>query len=175
MKLYLVRHGQSEANAKRIINDAITRPVPLTETGTKQVQESAKRLKNKNIEIIYASPFLRTQQTAEIIAKEIGAPIIQDIRLQEYQMGMDGRTSEEWKQLRRDEPDWKPPRGESIIELVEREKSFLQMLKDSNHERVVIVGHESPLVALSIAIQGGDIQEFRKKEIHNAEIVELVY
>jgi broad specificity phosphatase PhoE len=66
MELYLVRHGQSEGNIGRTSPDP-----PLTELGIKQARWTALRFRGVRLNRIYASPFLRAIQTAEIIADEL--------------------------------------------------------------------------------------------------------
>jgi len=68
-RFYFVRHGQSEANEARIIADSTPK---LTELGREQARLTALTLKDKNITKILASPYIRAQQTAEIIAGELG-------------------------------------------------------------------------------------------------------
>jgi broad specificity phosphatase PhoE len=68
--IYFVRHGETENNAKGI------RQGPegsLTEKGREQALTTAKRFpKHKgHPQIIIASPYQRTKETAEIIAKEL--------------------------------------------------------------------------------------------------------
>jgi uncharacterized phosphatase len=72
MNIYFVRHGQSVGNLKGRLQGP---KVPLSATGKMQAKAIAKRLKGIDIDIIYASPFLRAKQTAEIIAKELKLPI----------------------------------------------------------------------------------------------------
>lgn len=72
--IYFVRHGETELNAKNI------RQGPegsLTEKGRAQALATAKRFpKYKGSpKIIISSPFQRTKETAEIIAKELKIPI----------------------------------------------------------------------------------------------------
>jgi phosphohistidine phosphatase len=72
VKLYLIRHGAAEAGAP---NDATRR---LSSRGESQAVGAAKWLA-KNIKgpvSIWASPYLRTQQTAEPIAKALGIGIV---------------------------------------------------------------------------------------------------
>jgi uncharacterized phosphatase len=69
MKFYFVRHGQSEANAARLIADDTPK---LTELGRQQAVETAKKLADKNISKILCSPLVRAKETAEIIATELG-------------------------------------------------------------------------------------------------------
>lgn len=72
MKIYLVRHGETVGNAK---NFHQTPETPLTQTGINQAKAVAKRLKDRNIDFIYSSTHLRTQQTSQIISEEIGVPV----------------------------------------------------------------------------------------------------
>lgn len=68
--IYFVRHGETENNAENIRQGAEGR---LTEKGRAQALETAKRFpKHKgHPQVIIASPFERTKETAEIIAKEL--------------------------------------------------------------------------------------------------------
>ena len=68
-KFYFVRHGQSEANAASLIADSTPK---LTELGREQARETALLLRDMNITKILSSPLIRAQQTAEIIASELG-------------------------------------------------------------------------------------------------------
>ena len=72
MKLYLIRHGESEANKKRVHN---TPAVKLTKEGLDQARAIAKRLKNFDIDFIYSSPLIRARQTAEAISKSLNLPV----------------------------------------------------------------------------------------------------
>ena len=72
MKLYLIRHGAAEAGA------ADDQSRKLTAQGESQALGAANWLA-KNIDgpvTIWASPYLRTQQTAAPIAKALGADIV---------------------------------------------------------------------------------------------------
>jgi len=69
IKFYFVRHGQSEANAARLIADSTPK---LTKLGREQAIETANSLKDIKITKILTSPLIRARQTAEIIASELG-------------------------------------------------------------------------------------------------------
>jgi phosphohistidine phosphatase len=72
VKLYLIRHGAAEAGAP---DDASRN---LTVRGESQAQGAAKWLA-KNIKgpvSLWASPYVRTQQTAAPIAKALGVEIV---------------------------------------------------------------------------------------------------
>ena len=64
----LVRHGEGEHNVSGIYSGEITNKHHLTQEGKEQVQETAQNI--SPFERLLASPFLRTQETAEIIKQE---------------------------------------------------------------------------------------------------------
>src|ERR1700722_10343612 len=64
--MYLVRHGQSEANVQELFG----LDTPLTLMGKKQARTLSNLLKNVHFEAIFSSDLIRAKQTAEIIALE---------------------------------------------------------------------------------------------------------
>lgn len=64
----MVRHGESILNAEHIRQGA---DGSLSEKGMQQAEETGKRLANTKFDVILVSPFTRTRETAEIIAKHI--------------------------------------------------------------------------------------------------------
>ncbi|WP_414572895.1 histidine phosphatase family protein [Nostoc sp. CCY 9925] len=57
---------------------------PLSDDGTIQAQQLAKRLKGEKIAHIFASPFLRTVQTANAVAEVLNLPIKLETGLSEW-------------------------------------------------------------------------------------------
>lgn len=72
MKVYFVRHGESEYNVKNLHQHP---EVPLTKKGHEQAEFIAKRLDRIRIDHVLASPYLRTKQTAEKIVVRLKKPI----------------------------------------------------------------------------------------------------
>ena len=66
MKLWLLRHGQAEPQARR---DADRQ---LTAHGRKEVLQSAGHLAGHALDGILASPYVRAQQTAELVREALG-------------------------------------------------------------------------------------------------------
>lgn len=66
MTLWLLRHGEAEPRAR---SDAER---PLTERGRKEVRRSAERLRGRALAHILVSPYLRAQQTAELVRESLG-------------------------------------------------------------------------------------------------------
>jgi len=67
--VYFIRHGQSKANREGLFSSPDT---PLTDMGLKQALQLGIKLQDKDISQIVASPDLRSRQTADIIAQQIG-------------------------------------------------------------------------------------------------------
>lgn len=92
MKVYLIRHAQSEENIldlkkRTTVSDfnemlCYSHATPLTRWGRFQAQLLVGRLDDASIERIYTSPFDRAVQTATIIGSELGiAPeVVPDLR-----------------------------------------------------------------------------------------------
>ncbi|MDI6591720.1 MAG: isoleucine--tRNA ligase [Patescibacteria group bacterium] len=172
---YLFRHGHSLRQVKKISSCWPEKfPCPLTEKGKRKVLEAAKKLKNKKIDLIFSSDLLRTKESAEIIAKEIGAKIIFNKRLREYNIGIfNGKPPQlSWKYLEK-KKDWigtKIPKGESLIDLRKRIYSFLEEVnKKYQNKNILIVSHELPLTILEGTLKAYSLEEIlelrRKKKI----------
>jgi len=63
---YIIRHGQTEWNLKKIIQGH--EDSPLTEMGINSAKQQAKELKDIQFDAIFSSDSLRAKQTADIIA-----------------------------------------------------------------------------------------------------------
>jgi len=73
-KYFVMRHGEAENNVLKVCSSAPDNIHHLTEKGKKQVTEAVKSLVDKNIDMIFASSFLRTEETTNIIKKVINFP-----------------------------------------------------------------------------------------------------
>ena len=110
MHIFLIRHGESEANAgENFVKRVPDHLVSLTERGKEQARENGCWLleycKENNVDLsrarIWRSPFLRTRQTSEEFNKSLGiTDIREDITLTEQQFGLfDSIPFEEWGTL----------------------------------------------------------------------------
>lgn len=90
MKLYFVRHGQSEAN---LLNEFSNRGYKngLTALGREQAHQLADRLKPDSLSYIYSSPLMRAVQTAEILSNELDLEFETKDALREYDLRHFGR------------------------------------------------------------------------------------
>lgn len=84
--MYIQRHGESEANAKKIYSGLKYDP-SLTEYGRKQIESYLDFYSGLDLKTVITSPSKRAIQTAEIIAHHLALPITVDKALHEVDMG----------------------------------------------------------------------------------------
>ena len=87
MKLYFVRHGETEWNVKKKIQGKTD--IPLNENGIRQAKELACQLVEEDISVkhVYHSPQLRAAETARIAAEALHATCIPLDGLVEMNLG----------------------------------------------------------------------------------------
>ena len=166
---FMMRHGESSKNVKNIVSsDPASNN--LTARGHEEAHATAQELKKEKITKIYASPFMRTKETALGVAKELGLPesaIIFDERLREITFGeLDGKPFEEFIAYRETHLLTfleRLPGGESYADVKRRFGEFLYEIEaqDSN-ERILIVTHSVGLEALEALAHGADMQGFKR-------------
>jgi len=128
MRLYLVRHGETDHNVARRIQGPLLDD-PLNERGVRQAEALARRFaaereKGLRFAAVYSSPLKRAWMTAEAVARGAGAPAPVPVKgLTEFSWGVylgkteTGETLEAMKALhaqwRAGQVDAAPPGGES--------------------------------------------------------------
>jgi len=174
MKIIFVRHGESEGNVAQVINDDPARPVPLTARGRQQAQATAEALRDIPFAHAYASQFLRTQQTAEILLQGRDCTLDIDARINERLSGMDGQHIDNFNNFVRSDPlNIKPLRGESFIEQMERLRGFMDEIAIRHPDGTVLaVSHEHPIVAALATVNGQPEQAIRQS-VANCGWVEI--
>ncbi|MGB8078177.1 MAG: histidine phosphatase family protein [Gallionella sp.] len=174
IKIFLVRHGESEANVANRINDDPTRLVNITRRGRAQAEAAAERLRGVPFTYAYASEFPRAQQTAEILLRHHDLQLTIDARLNERRSGMDGLPVDAFNDaVKHDLLRYKPARGESFLEQMERLRSFQDEISIRHlNETVLAVSHENPIVA-ALASTVVDPEKVIGESIANCEWMEL--
>ena len=174
MRIFLIRHGESEGNVIHQINDDPRRIVNLTARGREQARSASDKLRNMHFTHAYASEFPRAQQTAAILLRHHGLPLNVDARLNERRSGMDGLHVGVFNDyVRADYLRIKPPRGESFLELMGRMHSFLDEVAELHADGTVLaVSHENPVVA-ALALSADDPETVMRSSVENCAWVEL--
>ena len=96
MKIYIVRHGETEENLGGILQGHL--PGKLTQTGIDQANLLSERLKVEKFACVYSSDLARAKDTANIISKYHTCPVYHVIELRERDLGsFAGKKYEETK------------------------------------------------------------------------------
>jgi len=174
MKIFLVRHGESEANVANRINDDPARIVNLTPAGRVQAETASDSLRGVRFTHAYASEFPRARQTAEILLRHHTCQLQIDARINERRSGMDGLPVHAFNDLILPDPlRIKPQCGESFLEQMERVGSFMDEIAGRNQEGTVLaVSHENPILA-ALALLADDPGQVVHGSIANCAWVEI--
>ena len=174
MKIFLIRHGESEANVAHYINDDPARPVNLTERGRAQAEAASDELRAVRFTCAYASEFPRAQQTAQILLRYHTCPLLIDSRINERQTGMDGLSVEAFHDLMRTDPlHTKPEQGESFLEQMERLRDFMDEIAARHPDGIIMtVSHENPILAVQ-ALSADNPEQTARGKIANCAWVEM--
>jgi isoleucyl-tRNA synthetase len=175
----MMRHGEAEHNVSNTISGSNDTPSHLTEKGKEEAKEAAAQLKDKNIDVVIASPLFRTQETAEIITEELGldaSMVISDERIVETQTGLEGKPISEYRSCFENNLEKFTKAcdgGETLIEMKNRVGDFLYEIHETHKDKnVLIVGHEYVAWMLD-AVAAGDTPELAsaKKELQDDFVV----
>ncbi len=180
VELTLVRHGETDLNRKHRIQGHVDEP--LNDLGRSQAAETAKKLKKKSFDGIVCSDLPRARETADILSKELGVPVLA-----------------EWEELReRDVGTWSmqealplaqknplpdgiinfgmnyrtPENGESLSKLLKRmESTYERLIKDYAGKRIIVVAHSGSLQALIVSHKNMSYTEAISLDIPNADVI----
>jgi len=181
---FVMRHGESESNVRKISSSDPKDQIHLTQKGIEQIRESVKLFKDIDFDYIFVSPFLRTLETLDVIKSEIKllCPTIVDDRIMEYNAGeFSGRPLEELNKLFKnkiDEFTVKPKDGECVNDVKKRVAEFLYESESKyQNKKILIISHGDPvwmMYAISKNITNEDLLKLGK-EIYpkNAEILKI--
>ncbi len=158
---YVIRHGEAENNVQGVLSTKIDNQHHLTAHGRQQVADSAEKLRGIKFDQVFASPFLRTQETLNILAEKLywSKDIIHnDERIRELDAGIwDGRNLPEFlaKFNHADRFDKAPEGGETYANIKTRMGDFLYDIESKYEGKtIMIVTHETP-ASLLLAVATG--------------------
>ena len=174
MRLILVRHGETEWNIRNRVQGQ--KGVPLNRKGKEQAKKVGLRLKNEQIDAIYSSDLTRARQTAAEIAKFHRVPIHYDRLLRERSFGkFEGMLVNEWRKIR-DKSSlpaylYRPPGGESYVDLQKRINKFLTSIKKKHGKHtVLVVSHGGVIRTFITVITKRPLASVHEIEQHNAAV-----
>jgi broad specificity phosphatase PhoE len=149
--IYFVRHGETESNARGIRQGA---EGVLTEKGRAQALATAKRFPKKRgrPQIIIASPYERTKETAGIISKELEMKVEYSNLLKERRnpteiVGREGsdldvRHIVDYIDNSFHSDNLRYSDEENFVDLKNRAKELLNYIKQRQEKRIIMVTHK---------------------------------
>ena len=177
----LMRHGESDANVSGVI---VSDPkigcerFGLTDRGSKQIIASVKGFTGEAITQIVCSDFLRTLQTAQLVANTLNLPQPeQEVGLRERFFGKwEGMSAEHYENIwQRDEMDKHSDDGvEQPQEVAQRGLMVLERLEQQYQgEVILLVSHGDMLQILSTSIAG--ISPHKHRSLPHHQTGEIKY
>ncbi|MCR4334632.1 MAG: class I tRNA ligase family protein [Patescibacteria group bacterium] len=151
-RFIIVRHGEAVHNVKNMLSGIAETPHHLTDKGKKESKSAGEKLKKEKIDIIISSPFVRTRETADIIADAINYPkekIEIDNRIEEVRFGIfEGKNAVEYHKWFKSSEEYftkTPEGGENFNDIRIRVGKFLYDI-DSKYENknILVVSHDTP-------------------------------
>ncbi len=145
MKIYIVRHGQTDKNKARQLQGRSN--TPLNDEGRKQAQQAAQYFKNEGIsfDLVYSSPLDRAVETGKIVSGNDNITL--DDRLLEMDYGPYEGISlvdppEEVKTFFKDFVHNPAPAGmENLKDIVARLGDFLHSVPVSEDANILVATH----------------------------------
>ncbi len=160
----VMRHGQAESNVLGVVSGLSENSHHLTDLGKSEAKKTVEKLKEQKIDLIFVSPLLRTKETAEIVATELGLlvdKVIVDGRLKEVQTGeFNLRPINEYRDYFANTLEKfakSAPGGENLTEMKSRLMDFLVEI-DQKHQgqNILIITHEYAVWLLEAGSRGLD-------------------
>lgn len=185
MKIYLVRHGETNWNLEQKMQGSYDSD--LTENGVNDAKLLGESLKNINFNAIYSSPLGRAADTAKYVAGDRDIEIIYKDELKEMNFGIfEGELYEDIKEKYSTEWDnfWNKPHlyksieGEEYTEVIDRAKSILNEVIENHKEgNILVVTHTALIKAIYSIIKNLTLEEYWKEPyIHNTclSVIEVI-
>jgi broad specificity phosphatase PhoE len=162
-RLVLCRHGQTLHNSERRFTGWYDSP--LTSVGRRESSALARRLRDEPIDVAYSSDLQRALETAHCVLRfHPDADLVQDPGLREANFGAwQGLTFDEAQKahpgefttLLKRRADFRPPGGETILEVRQRVVAVYERTRVRHEgQTVLFVASGGPLQILLTAIFG---------------------
>jgi probable phosphoglycerate mutase len=177
-KLTLIRHGETDWNAKRRIQGQLD--APLNEVGHAQAEAIGLRFRDETVDVLISSDLSRAMQTMQPIANACGLEVLHDSRLRERNLGvLEGLFYEEAQNkmpqvldvFRSRQIDTPIDGGESLREFAQRVTSFLTETAETYAgKHIVAVTHGGVVDIACRHANGSSLDAPRDSPIHNTSV-----
>ncbi|MHC5248120.1 histidine phosphatase family protein [Enterococcus sp. LJL90] len=182
MKLYLIRHGETDWNVASKIQGKSD--IPLNANGQAQAEQLAEKLAANPLKFskIYSSPLKRAVATADILSQQLKLGLIVAEGLKEINLGVwEGFT---WPEVAEKYPleyrQWyenrrrtRPPAGESYQDLLDRLLPTLVTIIGENSQDVALVTHSAVIMTLESFLHDTPFAKMGQYKNGNTGITEV--
>ena len=178
MKLYLVRHGETDWNKVKKIQGQVD--IPLNQFGKHLAEETAEGLHDIPFDLCISSPLSRAYETARIILEGRDVPIITDARIGEMAFGeYEGKCCardhwelpEDFQKFFDDPVGFRPGKGgESFADVKKRTGEFLESLykkAEGVYGNILITTHGAALAGILNNIRKEPLEKYWGIGVHN--------
>jgi probable phosphoglycerate mutase len=178
-RVALVRHAVTSETGSRLSG---RKPgIDLSDVGRTQAQAAGERLAALPVAAVYASPIERTTQTAELVAKHHGVPVVPLPGVVEADYGdwtgetlADLAKTDLWKVVQLAPSRVRFPGGESMAGMQARMVAAIETVADRHRgQTVVIVSHADPIKAAVAHFTGLALDLFQRVAVAPASITVL--
>jgi len=182
-KLYLIRHGETQANKTGVLMGSTD--TPLNDLGRQQAAMLRDRTTALEVDSIFASPLSRAVETASIVFGE-KVPIITDSSLQEFHFGewegmhfsdISTQYPEIWQMWLTDWEQTHIPGGEAFAAFKHRVISVVEEIVRYNAgKRVAVVSHGGCIRSLLAHFFCESVSKgYWKFKVDNATLTEIEF
>ncbi len=187
MRIYVIRHGQTDWNVEHRIQGS--QDIPLNAAGIRQAERLAEAMKEHPVELVFSSPQKRALRTAQMVADVQGAVLVPLPQLVEISYGAwEGRTSEDI--LAADgalyESWWKhpaevaPPGGETLRQVDGRCARAWELIREELQRQqitgdIAVVAHGGILAHFMVHLLKQSGESASDIVVANASITTVLY
>ena len=173
MKVYFVRHGQTDLNSPIRRMQGSTN-ISLNDVGRSQAKEAGQKLKGMGFDLIISSPYKRAYETASIINQYLNIKLITDDRIKERDYG-DLETKVFQMEYCSFDFNYDGLHAEDFNHYKNRLFDFLSDLKTKySDKKILVVSHNGVIGVLSCLIEGmPEDRNYISRGILNGEIKEF--
>lgn len=155
MKIYVVRHGETDVNLKNQVNG--WNDDDINENGINQAKSAREKMQNVDYDLVISSPLTRTRHTTQIVNYK-NADVIYDERILELdakaftKFPVENLDCDDWWNLKR-KKDYGD--AETVLHLLDRVYQFLKEIKTKYPDKnIMIVTHGGVCKAVQCYFKG---------------------
>ncbi len=179
VKIYLIRHGQTDSNSGGQFQGRIDNP--LNRKGIGQAEKLARFMRDVPLDAVYCSSLLRARMTAAPLAMSHNLPYRPMEELEEVSFGrwegagfkeIYARWPEEMTTFLTRPGDWTPPGGETFAQVQQRcERALRRILAEQGDGRsIAIVSHGGIIRVQLCGILGMPLNNLWRISLDNVSV-----